>query len=155
LDLIPDSCRHRVVLPRKFDLIRLALASESHSIDEKGKSMLDLELEEMRLSAEEAEPAANHQPTTKESREIDRPDDIRKSQDLAVYGPAPILPFESEARYEKINKWLKPGFGGYQSRFEHHLGKEIVDCIWKRQRWEHAETGSTNRLARQLMEAAP
>jgi hypothetical protein len=75
------------------------------------------------------------------------------SWDQELYGAPPLLPHESEVRYNQIARWLKPSLGGYQSRFEHHLEKEIVDSVWKRQRWEHAETGSTNRLARQLMEA--
>jgi hypothetical protein len=116
--------------------------------------MLDHESEETRLSAEKAEVAANDQPTTNESHEIARPHDLRKSQNQALYGSAPILPFESQERYERIAEWLKPGFGGHLSCFEHYLEKEMVDSIWKRQRWDRAEAALTNRLGRQLMETA-
>ena len=75
-------------------------------------------------------------------------------QDQARYGAAPLLPHELEERYSQIHKWLEPGIGGYQSRFEHHLKKEMVDNVWERQRSDHAETALTNRLARQLMETA-
>jgi len=110
--------------------------------------MLDDESEQMRLSAEEAEAVA------KEPREIARQDDLRKSHNQALYGSAPILPFESEERYEKISDWLNPHFGGHLSCFEHYLEKEMVDSIWKRQRWDRAEAALTNRLGRQLMETA-
>src|SRR5690242_8854579 len=42
-------------------------------------------------------------------------------QDQSRYGAAPLLPHESHERYSQINKWLEPGIGGYQSRFENHL----------------------------------
>jgi hypothetical protein len=61
-------------------------------------------------------------------------------------------PLNRKERYQKISDWLKPSFGGHLSRFEHHLRKEMVDSLWKRQRWDGAASALTNRLGRQLME---
>jgi hypothetical protein len=116
--------------------------------------MSELESEQKRPSVEEAEPAAKHQPTTKEPCEIASSVANSKLRDEALYGPAPIQPFESEERYRKISDWLKPHFGGHLSRFEHYLRKEMVDSIFRRRRWDGAEAALTNRLGRQLMETA-
>jgi hypothetical protein len=93
------------------------------------------------------EPAAS-----KEGTRVGHPVAGWTAQDQVCYGPAPVLPFESEECYGQINKWLKRDFGGYQSRFEYHLLKEMVDSVLMQQRWDQAEAALTNRLGRQLME---
>src|SRR6476646_7787319 len=99
--------------------------------------MRNVKLKQNRPSATQAEPIAHPPPALKQETRVDPPIDARRSRDHELYGSPPLLPDESEARYDKIDNWLKPSFGGYQLRFEHHLRKEMVDSIWKRQRWEH------------------
>jgi hypothetical protein len=114
----------------------------------KGKTKQD------RSSAEEAGPiSANQTTATLDSAKKAQPVTKWTQQDQALYGPAPLLPYESEERYWHIQNALKPHFGGHLSRFEHYLRKEMGDSIFTQQRWDQAEAAITNRLARQLTES--